>query len=247
MHKPILFLSALVALLTVLGCMTRQIYDLRADQATSAATFDSGCPTMRLVERIGNERFKMHGCGKTIIYLCENQHSPEYNQTQTMLRLSVIGESSIESKCSPVSTVYDAPSQQAQPSTKADETALSRKQVVDGMAPVLKNAKESCVIGNNAGGMVELSILISKEGDVHDVSASEKSTASPESVRCVSGLARMAKFPPFEGKSLRIAYPIRLGPAQAEAQDQPPEPQQSQGMLEDKQDDQSKAISDQPY
>lgn len=54
------------------GClMARTIHSLRAEQAIEAAEFDTGCSNITIVSRQGNRRFKLAGCGRSWIYICQ--------------------------------------------------------------------------------------------------------------------------------------------------------------------------------
>lgn len=55
------------------GCLTPLIARERADKVQRISRFDSGCDSMRLVQRMGNQRYLLRGCGQTYVYACHDR------------------------------------------------------------------------------------------------------------------------------------------------------------------------------
>ena len=83
--SPKLLLLALVLLALIGGCTgmyygdnyQKAVAEIRAEQVLEAAKFDHSCEEMQITERLGTSRFKLNGCGKAVVYLCEEPENPD--------------------------------------------------------------------------------------------------------------------------------------------------------------------------
>lgn len=94
--------GATLCLCFVTGCMTSYVKQNRENEATRVASFESGCSGLQVVDRlVGSDnsiRYKLRGCGREVIYVCENS-----GRRHDLLDTIVIGAATIEAKCTKTS------------------------------------------------------------------------------------------------------------------------------------------------
>ena len=188
---------ALFLLVGFCGCGSSQPRDIALEAAIRAASFDSSCQWLLLTERMGDERFKFQGCGRTFIYDCEKQ-------------LEYDGGSIVHwagSKCQPV-TVIGAPAAPVAPARPPAPPISPIKAVIDS---VIKTARASCPSGEGNDGFVDLQLRIEPSGRVGEVQIAS-ATASETTAKCVVGIAQAATFPAHnKPEPVPVAFPVIIG------------------------------------
>jgi hypothetical protein len=96
--------------------MTADIMALRRGQALKAGQFDSGCGGLTVVAELPEgraTRYRLSGCGATMVYLCENVEDGRRDTLDVM----VVGAQAIEARCRQVSAAPVTPPPPPPPSS----------------------------------------------------------------------------------------------------------------------------------
>jgi len=194
------------------------------EQATTAASFDTGCPSMKVIEQLDNQRFKFEGCGKTAVYECQNIHRTSMYRSPDdpafVINVAYAADT-IQSHCRPGLAAEDgavgSPPAATQPQAAPPGAAgagvpnSATAQVKAVMDKVVATARTSCPSGEGNDGLIDLLITVEPNGRARKVEI-VAATASETTSKCVAGITRMATFP-SSGKAepATIAYPVIMG------------------------------------
>lgn len=91
------------------GCLTPLIAKERAAKVERISRFDSGCSSMRLVQRMGNRRYMMRGCGTTYVYACHDRPRFHWDRDAETIDLLLTGGMDTDAPCHLVSARRDPP------------------------------------------------------------------------------------------------------------------------------------------
>jgi hypothetical protein len=92
------WLIAALGLMLFAGCATTSTH-----RAQIIASTETGCYSMRLVEKLAEHRFKLQGCGRTFIYAC---NVPQFEAARDSLADALASE---QKTCRAVSMQIDPP------------------------------------------------------------------------------------------------------------------------------------------
>jgi hypothetical protein len=230
--------TLLIGLLALPGCLASQISAGRADRVATLSRFDSGCPAVQLVEALGNQRYKLRGCGSVFIYACVDRprsHSDLHHHGRStaaegvaagfaLLDLALTGGMDPAAPCDLVSVYTEPPPVLHRPMVPAPSPARfegdgssSRPAVGLPELPDAAEVKRAMRLLEpelrhcdpaRGPGWVEVSLRVEARGKVQ--SAAVKTSLPPAVRRCVEEGLGQAQLAPFARGPVWLAYLLDL-------------------------------------
>jgi hypothetical protein len=226
--------SLLAAPLMLCGCLAGLIANDRRDKVESFSRFDSGCSSMRVVEQLGSQRYRLEGCGYSYVYACQDQPRsyPRHARDAALVDFVFTGGMDPNAACHLVQAIRDAP-----PSTVAGAAvapddpgapgpteitpapAVATVAAVEDLRPELPAAAAitRAVSSVEAGlrgcstaplGRVALELRIAGSGRL--LMAHVTSPLDPRTRSCIEGQLARATVPPFRSETVRLTYLLDL-------------------------------------
>jgi hypothetical protein len=214
------------------GCLTPLIASERAAKVERISRFDSGCSSMRMVQRMGNRRYKLYGCGQTFVYACHDRPRFYWDRDAETIDLLLTGGMDADAPCRLVSARRDPPPRRTPPPApphemeEVDLDAVAADQPDDpGMAglqqpaPRLPRLPEPAEIkrvmtgvepelrrcGLPRGARLQVRLELAASGAVQRATV-VGGAPDQRSRRCVEQQVLQARVSPFRAGPLTLAY-----------------------------------------
>jgi hypothetical protein len=218
--------SLFAASLMLSGCLAGLIANDRRDKVESFSRFDSGCSSMRVMEQLGNQRYRLEGCGYSYVYACHDQprfYDGRHGGEAALVDFVFTGGMDPNASCHLVQAIRDNP-----PSTVAGAAAVApdlsgapppteiqpappvvrddRRDLPDAAA--IKRAMSSVEAGLRSCasaplGRITVDLRVAGSGRL---TAHVTSQLDPQTRSCVERQVARATVPPFRSELVSLTY-----------------------------------------
>lgn len=233
-------LILLLGCLSVLpGCLEEAFARQRRDHVLQQARFDSGCRSMRMIERLDDQRYKFRGCGSIFVYRCNDRPRLYPDSMTGALDLAALCDVIVaqrETPPAPGPARLPAPAPSPESPEEVDEPGLSLRAApasqptVGAVAPPalaapvrslptaaelkqVLSALEPELRSCRAGGWVPVELRVAASGQL--LSARVTGPVEASTRQCLEARLGRARLAPFSDGPISLAYLLDLRPAPA--------------------------------